>query len=102
MITGLEGDQFTGLTGLESLSMKNVGLSTLTLGMMTIFPVSLDLSSNPLRCDCSAKWLWKTSRDSNLKLENSWVVPACTSPIGLEGKHLLDMPGTVCTVYDVR
>jgi len=88
------------MSALEELNLEHSSLATLALESDTSnqpLPAlkRLRLLGNPLRCDCGARWLWRTVRRraavEGLRVE----LPLCASPFAVRDAHLKDMTGNL-------
>ncbi|XP_046674355.1 chondroadherin-like [Homalodisca vitripennis] len=103
-----------------NLHLKHVSIRRNSLKVIDAshFPVdnlqSLDVSDNPLNCNCSMLWLWKLALVERLAAESSFTTSndtldrsggqylrltisnlKCDSPQNLKGKLLVDVPDSV-------
>ena len=86
-----------GLQGLDTLLMKNLSLSSLKKFKVVTFPGKLDLSGNPLNCDCDLDWLVKM-RVSQKMDAREWILP-CSTPPELSGRALMSLTGKINKVF---
>ena len=80
-----------GLQGLDTLLMMNLSLSSLKKFKAVTFPRNLDLSGNPLNCDCDLEWLVKMRVSQKLD-DREWILP-CSTPPELSGRDLTSLTG---------
>ena len=97
------------MRGLETLSLKNTGLSTLpdfyhNNGNFSL--LSIDITRNPLVCDEKLVWLKEVEEDPCLS--TTLYVSPCDAPLELEKREWntltrreLDPPGNTCLIRSV-
>ena len=89
-----------GLQGLDTLLMKNLNLSSLNKFKGVSFPRQLDLSDNPLTCDCDLDWLVKMWMSQEMD-DREWILP-CSTPPELSGRDLTSLTGKMNKVSVIR
>ena len=89
--TGIEKDAFISLQGLDTLLLKSLNVSSLNKFKYVPFPIKLDLSDNPLTCDCDLDWLVKMWMSQAMD-DREWIVP-CSTPPELSGRDLTSLTG---------
>lgn len=99
-LTDIQEGSFNGLTHLESVVLKGNALTTLSEGRFAWNELQLlDISENPIICDCRVLWLRNVLANRN-RSQNEPVVH-CSAPERLRGKNLAeinsDLPGCLTT-----
>ena len=99
---------------MESLILEYAELKGLTLDEVADSLDDLRLDGNPLKCDCTSRWLWNKTIEKNGghadEVQKRWILPPCATPFNLRGKRLENMEGICkpfikkeymyfCTVY---
>lgn len=88
MLSEIQENAFTGLPHLKHIILKENQITTLSEGL---FPwsdlVTLDLSDNPLQCDCRLLWLRSLVINKNNSNEQIQGV-ICASPANAKGEPL--------------
>jgi hypothetical protein len=84
------------LTGLRHLSLRYTELVSLT---QQNIPENtfLDISYNPLRCDCRLAWIWHKQIDTLDKFLLSNKRTLCETPNSVEGYTLLESVNMTCS-----
>ena len=89
--TGIEKDAFISLQGLDTLLLKSLNVSSLNKFKGVPFPRKLDLSDNPLTCNCDLDWLVKMWMSQEMD-DREWILP-CSTPPELSGRALTSLTG---------
>lgn len=84
------------LTRLRFLSLRHTGLVTLT---QQNIPENtyLDISHNPLHCDCRLSWIGHKQTDTSGKFLLSKKQTICETPNNVEGYTLLEIVNMTCS-----
>ncbi|KAL1122194.1 hypothetical protein AAG570_003599 [Ranatra chinensis] len=91
---------FHGNPNLINVSLRGNALTTVDVSHFPLDGLkSLDVSENPLRCNCSIQWLWTLAQMEAKLAKNPSERPAppyprlkCASPKHLKGKSVVDLP----------
>ena len=95
--TGIEKDAFISLQGLDTLLLKSLNVSSLNKFKGVPFPRKLDLSDNPLTCNCDLDWLVKMWMSQEMN-DREWILP-CSTPPELSGRALTSLTGKLNKVF---
>lgn len=99
-LTDIQDGVFNGLSHLKSVVLKGNALSTLNEGRFAWNELQmLDISDNPIVCDCRVLWLRNVLASRNTTQNEPSVI--CASPERLRGRNLAeitsDLPGCLTT-----
>ncbi|XP_023214736.1 toll-like receptor 6 [Centruroides sculpturatus] len=93
------------LINVKTLNLANTGITTIPDLKMKWLPnlQQLDISNNPLMCDCNVQWLADAKKQYNLEIDY-YSETKCAKPNSLSGKIFFDkeVQQTICVVDDKK